>query len=68
MALTAQQMIEYLSSLDPETEIRSVHQPNWPLEARITGLAQNNPDEPVYLLAYGDGGYPPEFEQVEDTY
>lgn len=68
MSLTARQLIEYLEQLDPETEIRSAYQPSWPLEAQITGLAQNNPGEPVYLLAYGEGSYPPEFEQVEEVY
>ena len=66
--LTARQLIEYLQQLDPETEIRAAYQPTWPLEARITGLAQNNPGEPVYLLAYGEGGYSPEFERVDDAY
>lgn len=38
MTMTVEELIEALSGLPPETEVRFAHQPSWPFEYSISDL------------------------------
>lgn len=64
--MTAGELIDMLSELDADTEVRIASQPSWPLESRILDVTA--PDETsdgyVYLAAAEVGYLPGEARQA----
>lgn len=52
-------LLERLEQYDPEAEVRLLTQPQWPMEARIAGVASateisSEDERPVVFLTEGD--------------
>lgn len=56
--MTAQELIDILEGIDPETEIRFASQPSWPFEYEISGSVESE-DGIVYLTEGRQLGYLP---------
>jgi len=57
MKFTAQDLIDFLQDLDPDTEIRIAEQPNWPFEYSIDEVVEV--DGIVYIGEGSQIGYLP---------
>lgn len=57
MTMTVEELIELLSDLPPETEVRLASQPSWPMEWAVSTVIQPDYDDdngaPVVYLAEG---------------
>ena len=58
--MTAQELIDILESMEPQTEIRFASQPNWPFEYEVRGTVESEDGNILYLTEGDQLGYLPE--------